>query len=606
MSQDEPKTETTLTTKIKINIPGSRPIPPVVMRTRVDEEGEGSQEGADPTKASGSAAEEEPGEGNAEGGQDSSQPEISDWFAPRKMPTRASEAEPGPSPEPAAPVPEPQDRPGLPRRLDGRPGEEPAPEPPSRISGLSPRADTPADGSPAYGSWGADPQQTGGGVAPGVPGAYDAAQPGYPSDPMGSVGEPGPSTLDFGTGPLVSEPGGDYPPAEEMPYEGPYGATPEQRPEYPGSPEPPGGRVSSDTLVSGIPAVPGEPEDAVPQEAGPADAAPASGPPAAPDRSEGGSAPRPKRGRSLGMLAGVGVVVVLAVAYGAGLMLDHADVPRGTTALGVDIGGLDQRTAVNRLEDVADKRATVPLTVSAEGKRSPLKPEVAGLTLDAEETVRKASGRDYNPISVIGSLFGQERTADPVVTVDEEKLQNALGKVASGGDAQDGMVKFANGRAVGVRGKPHPAVDVSSAAATVESAFRERAASGENGAVRLPMKQRQPQVTQKEIDRAIREFGKPAMSGLVTVKAGDASIQFSPQKSLPKFLSMKSVNGRLVDSYDLPELKKLYGSTFDGVRVRTASGTRGVMPQDVVSALRVALKETDPAKRVQEIPLNPN
>ncbi|MFE3363627.1 hypothetical protein ACFXKV_13950, partial [Streptomyces globisporus] len=30
---EEPKTETTLTTRIRINIPGSRPIPPVVMRT---------------------------------------------------------------------------------------------------------------------------------------------------------------------------------------------------------------------------------------------------------------------------------------------------------------------------------------------------------------------------------------------------------------------------------------------------------------------------------------------------------------------------------------------------------------------------------------------
>ncbi|MEH6376530.1 hypothetical protein V7793_19705, partial [Streptomyces sp. KLMMK] len=30
---EEPKTETTLTTRIRINIPGSRPIPPVIMRT---------------------------------------------------------------------------------------------------------------------------------------------------------------------------------------------------------------------------------------------------------------------------------------------------------------------------------------------------------------------------------------------------------------------------------------------------------------------------------------------------------------------------------------------------------------------------------------------
>ena len=32
---DGPKTETTLTTRIRINIPGSRPIPPVVVRTPV-------------------------------------------------------------------------------------------------------------------------------------------------------------------------------------------------------------------------------------------------------------------------------------------------------------------------------------------------------------------------------------------------------------------------------------------------------------------------------------------------------------------------------------------------------------------------------------------
>ncbi|NEB95319.1 hypothetical protein G3I21_27180, partial [Streptomyces bauhiniae] len=33
---EERKTETTLTTRIRINIPGSRPIPPVVMRKTVD------------------------------------------------------------------------------------------------------------------------------------------------------------------------------------------------------------------------------------------------------------------------------------------------------------------------------------------------------------------------------------------------------------------------------------------------------------------------------------------------------------------------------------------------------------------------------------------
>lgn len=38
----EPKTETTLTTRIRINIPGSRPIPPVVMRTPMSDTDSGA------------------------------------------------------------------------------------------------------------------------------------------------------------------------------------------------------------------------------------------------------------------------------------------------------------------------------------------------------------------------------------------------------------------------------------------------------------------------------------------------------------------------------------------------------------------------------------
>ncbi|NEB78703.1 hypothetical protein G3I40_26245, partial [Streptomyces sp. SID14478] len=46
-AQDGPKTETTLTTRIRINIPGSRPIPPVVMRTPMSDVDGGPQDGAE-------------------------------------------------------------------------------------------------------------------------------------------------------------------------------------------------------------------------------------------------------------------------------------------------------------------------------------------------------------------------------------------------------------------------------------------------------------------------------------------------------------------------------------------------------------------------------
>ncbi|OEV14046.1 hypothetical protein AN218_01060, partial [Streptomyces nanshensis] len=59
---EDRKTETTLTTRIRINIPGSRPIPPVVMRTPVadGETGAGTSEAVDGAAAQGADAAEAP------------------------------------------------------------------------------------------------------------------------------------------------------------------------------------------------------------------------------------------------------------------------------------------------------------------------------------------------------------------------------------------------------------------------------------------------------------------------------------------------------------------------------------------------------------------
>ncbi|MFP8906640.1 hypothetical protein ACLIYN_20530, partial [Streptomyces atacamensis] len=67
----EPKTETTLTTRIRINIPGSRPIPPVVVRKPVGEAGGGAGEetsGADGSTAGPDGPSGAPGGAAAGGG----------------------------------------------------------------------------------------------------------------------------------------------------------------------------------------------------------------------------------------------------------------------------------------------------------------------------------------------------------------------------------------------------------------------------------------------------------------------------------------------------------------------------------------------------------
>ncbi|MEV8553113.1 hypothetical protein AB0L04_25280, partial [Streptomyces glaucescens] len=158
---DERKTETTLTTRIRINIPGSRPIPPVVVRKPV-----GDGEPGDAPEAEAPA----PGAATTTGTVEPPAPaepapqaeeKTSDWFAPRK--SGAPKGGPGgeaangagtpggsaPAAPPAAPAGGP--RPAL---GPGRPGGGPG------------SADKPGGNRPGATGSGL-PGATGGPVAPG-------------------------------------------------------------------------------------------------------------------------------------------------------------------------------------------------------------------------------------------------------------------------------------------------------------------------------------------------------------------------------------------------------------------------------------------------------
>ncbi|RLU99403.1 hypothetical protein CTZ27_15870 [Streptomyces griseocarneus] len=353
-----------------------------------------------------------------------------------------------------------------------------------------------------------------------------------------------------------------------------------------------------------VPPPPGAGKGAVPPPPGkgvvpppPAKSAPAKGAPAKKAK---------KKGRSKLVLAGGGIVGLVAVAYGAGLLLDHADVPNGTTVLGVSIGGSSKEQAVQKLDRALGDRATAPLKVSVGGKQAELKPEVAGLSIDTQDTVRSASGRDYNPMTVIGSLVGGKRTVEPTIGTDEEKIADALKRVSGEtGAAKDGTIKFEPGKAVPVYGQPYQGLDTDKAVDMIAKAYRDRAATGKDTVVELPSSNQEPKVDKAEVDRMMESFAKPAMSGNVIVQTDAAhSIPLGPN-SLPKILSVKEVSGKLVDTYNLEEIKQLVLPTFAGVKVQRGDGSKtDVMPQDVVVALRKALVGKTPAERVGVITLN--
>ncbi|MFE7001041.1 hypothetical protein ACFVBM_15965 [Streptomyces griseus] len=630
---EEPKTETTLTTRIRINIPGSRPIPPVVMRTPMAESdisggrSDAERTGATPRPGTpppapgpadrsagpnGTAAADRPRDGGpaadpAPGEKPAREKGGSDWFAPRKAPATG---------------------PGAAAQGTGAPGG------------------APAGPGGAQGPGAGGPDGDAGRSRPDLPYFSDAPQPGGP-------GGPGRSALDsYGTelpgGGPRSTPGlGVRPPGPSGPTTGPATGSSSLTPNLDGvpglggpgpmvpgapggvpprmsddtailtpqAPAPEPGHVSGDTLTSGIPVVPSEPRVTFPggpgTPGGPVAGGPAGGPgvpapgPAAP-RPASQAAPAPaKKGRSKLVLLGVAAVVLLGIAYGAGLLLNHSEVPKGTTVLGVDIGGGTKEEAVTKLEAALGERAKTPMTLSVDGKEEKLDPEKAGLTLDSQETVRGAAGSDYNPVSVIGSLFGGERPADPVIPVDEEKLGVALTDLAGvSGSSNDGTIRFEPNKAVAVPGKPGKRLDAGQSLISVRDAYRAQVQTGQARLVELPVTTSEPTITQAELDRAMKEFAEPAMSGLITIKAGPKEIQFGPARSLPQILSMKPVDGRLVDVYDKQAIDKLLDGVFDGIMAVKGDGKEHqVGADDVAQAMKTALAGKTPAERTVTIDL---
>ncbi|MEU0971101.1 hypothetical protein ABZ357_38955, partial [Streptomyces sp. NPDC005917] len=434
--------------------------------------------------------------------------------------------------------------------------------------------------------------------APGGP-----AGPGGPARHAAQAG-PGASTAPAGTG---LGPGGGL--SDDTAILTPQKPAPEPGMSGYGSPA---DNVSGHTVTSGIPVVqpgasspfaPGAPNDGALTHTPPKLPEPVSPPPA---ESKGKARAKKKRGK-LPLLCGVVVVAGLGV-YGTGLLMSHSDVPKGTTVLGVDIGGGTRDDAVKKLDDAFGTRVNKPLKLSVDGKAVSLPPDQAGLQFDMPSTVDAAAKSDYNPVSVIGSLFGQKRIVTPVMPVDEEKLQAALkGLGGSSGSVTEGTIKFASGKAVAVYGKAGKGIDAAASTKAVEQAYESMVETGTASAVAVPTTTVQPAVSNAEVDREMKAFAEPAMSAKVLVQTDAVhSIPFGAL-SLPKILGFKAVDGKLVETYDLEALKKAYGSTFDGVLISRGNGQKtAVTPQDVASALRKALVGKTTAERVGVIDTNPN
>ena len=125
---------------------------------------------------------------------------------------------------------------------------------------------------------------------------------------------------------------------------------------------------------------------------------------------------KPRKKRRL--LLGAGAVGVLMVSWVVLAVMIGDTVPRGTTVLGIPIGGLPPDAAERRLRTELASRVAAPIAVTVGVQALSIDPDAVGLGLDTEATVKATGAGSWNPVTLLRRL-GDGRDVDPVPSVDE-------------------------------------------------------------------------------------------------------------------------------------------------------------------------------------------
>lgn len=281
--------------------------------------------------------------------------------------------------------------------------------------------------------------------------------------------------------------------------------------------------------------------------------------------------------------------------YLVGLLVAGDDVPAGTRVGGVDIGGLSDSQARERLDSTLGKAWSEPVKVRLGDSESTVR--VSGISLGTEETVGRAAQTGSDPFTVIGRLFtSSDRDVEPVIRVDKAKARASLAEEAKSYDrkAREGAITFRAGEPVPARPVTGRSLDVDGAVEKLASQVPGRGRES----LRLPVRTTEPQVDAAEVKRAMKEFATPAMSAPVVLTVGGQEIEIGPA-ALSKHLIMKpdgdkplapvldgkgllaepTVGSQLALALDEPANAEL---SLDGGRVAVASDGRA--GQDVTAA----------------------
>ena len=241
-----------------------------------------------------------------------------------------------------------------------------------------------------------------------------------------------------------------------------------------------------------------------------------------------------------GIVAGA-VLGLLALLYGADLLLSRGEVPRGVQVAGVEVGGLERADAEQRLRQQIEPRLTRPVPVRAGDVHATLHPRAAGLTMSWPATLDQAGDQPLNPWTRLTSLF-TTREVGVVTSTDREALTAALEALRRQTDRPpvEGGIRFEGATPVPIMPVAGQTLDVLAATEVVLRNW----ASGRP--LSLPVAVAPVSVSPEAVRSVLEQVARPAVAAPITVTGEGADAVLEPEQIAPALRFEPDGQGGLV------------------------------------------------------------
>jgi len=299
----------------------------------------------------------------------------------------------------------------------------------------------------------------------------------------------------------------------------------------------------------------------------------------------------------------LGLVVLFGGAYTAAFFAAGDNVPRGTTIAGVDVGGRSQDEAVRALEQGLAGRVSEPIQVTVDDDATSVRPEQAGLSVDALASVEAAGGeRSWAPDRIWDYFTGGD-DLDPVVDVDDAAMDEAIEDLAEavGTAPRDGDIRFEGSRVRVVEPRTGEAIDPEDGRAALVDAYLK-----EDAPAVLTLASSQPDIDESDVQEGLDSFANPALSGPVTLVFDQTPVRLQP-RDFGSALGMKADDGELVADLDERELIRLVDDAVstDGAPVDATVRLVNDEPKVIPAKPGVSYRPEDVSETFLDLVLQP-